>query len=872
MSGNSVTSRLAKGIQIKARTSVNVSEQSPTSNTPPVEVKVAGALSRADAFAIIKRSGLFDANYYSMTYQLVNQFDVLLEDFLDSDTEMNRRPNPYFEPSWYLDAYPDVTGSKMPPLVHYILHGDAEGRWPGPLFDTRWYRARYGIRPEQLALAHYLQSSGKLGLRCDTELDGTVERISSRVVSGWVADLAHPSHPLTVELLMHGEVVCETVADRPRQDLAGLDLGETAFGFQLVLQDRIVTHTPAVRVKSSGLILPVLQSAPASEGVVEHISWPNVFGWGWRVGQNDAPADMDLFLADRLVQTVRAAEFRDHLAAAGIGDGKHGFAFDLEGLVDAKAFRPEDVSVAFHDSGTRLTVLPSAIQVVGDALTAELIYERGFIRGWVHNNVTNLPERIEISLNGEVIWAGQARRLENVALTEGPVRRLAGFRVQLPAPANWTQNQVIEVRAGSGEHVPGSPVIVPYGDQYLGSIDNVSRNRDKVTISGWCIDTTRPSSRVPLSVFYGGKLVLEGVTHKRRPDLSATGFDAPFAGFDLVLDDKAGDVISPFEIAVRPGRSLLPLSSTVTEIARDDFGPIVRKKTTRALTQENDEVEGTIDEVSDRFIAGWARNKTNPDVMVVLDCFIDGVLYATTSARKFRADLKKFFNDHGFHQYLFELTPALAFQNPGKIEIVPRTGKNLVKQKITSLRKTIAKSKIIEAKEADYLTRFRFSHAATPETAPRIAIIVINRDGEDLLSSFLTSFQATNTYERYEIIIVDHASTDGSEALCQQWQDRLKLRWLQRRGNFSFSDSNNFGVQHTDAELVIFANNDVTFTQDLLAVVGRYMDDKSVGCLGIRLGDDSPQPRDDSQVAIQHLGVHFTGSLGKHSIEAFESR
>lgn len=45
-----------------------------------------------------------------------------------------------FNPSWYLQRYPDVAKRSHDPLDHFILHGSLEGRWPNPLFDPEWYR------------------------------------------------------------------------------------------------------------------------------------------------------------------------------------------------------------------------------------------------------------------------------------------------------------------------------------------------------------------------------------------------------------------------------------------------------------------------------------------------------------------------------------------------------------------------------------------------------------------------------------------------------------------------------------------------------------------------------------------------------------
>ena len=48
-----------------------------------------------------------------------------------------------FFPEYYLQYSPDVRDSGMSPLMHYILHGSAEGRMPNPFFDDNWYRLNY---------------------------------------------------------------------------------------------------------------------------------------------------------------------------------------------------------------------------------------------------------------------------------------------------------------------------------------------------------------------------------------------------------------------------------------------------------------------------------------------------------------------------------------------------------------------------------------------------------------------------------------------------------------------------------------------------------------------------------------------------------
>jgi SAM-dependent methyltransferase/glycosyltransferase involved in cell wall biosynthesis len=64
-----------------------------------------------------------------------------------------------FDPAWYLDRYPDVREAGLDPAQHFLVHGFAEGRDPGPDFSTASYLADNpdvrlaGINP----LLHYEQ-------------------------------------------------------------------------------------------------------------------------------------------------------------------------------------------------------------------------------------------------------------------------------------------------------------------------------------------------------------------------------------------------------------------------------------------------------------------------------------------------------------------------------------------------------------------------------------------------------------------------------------------------------------------------------------------------------------------------------------------
>jgi hypothetical protein len=111
----------------------------------------------------ILQSGLFDDAFYRASYPGVAQAGVdPLVHYLIHGVAEGRDPNPLFDTSFYLQANPDVARSGINPLLHYVLEGAAKGRDPNPLFDTSLYLEDHqdalgsGLNP----LAHYLSSPG----------------------------------------------------------------------------------------------------------------------------------------------------------------------------------------------------------------------------------------------------------------------------------------------------------------------------------------------------------------------------------------------------------------------------------------------------------------------------------------------------------------------------------------------------------------------------------------------------------------------------------------------------------------------------------------------------------------------------------------
>lgn len=55
------------------------------------------------------------------------------------------RASALFDGAWYLRSYPEVVSTGLSPALHYLRHGVAEGKDPGPEFSTRRYLGKHPL-------------------------------------------------------------------------------------------------------------------------------------------------------------------------------------------------------------------------------------------------------------------------------------------------------------------------------------------------------------------------------------------------------------------------------------------------------------------------------------------------------------------------------------------------------------------------------------------------------------------------------------------------------------------------------------------------------------------------------------------------------
>jgi glycosyltransferase involved in cell wall biosynthesis len=116
---------------------------------------------KADAEAMAQRiraSAMFDSAWYGR--RLPDEMDAALH-YVVVGERMGWRPSSSFDPSYYLDRYPDVAEAGISPLWHFETAGKREGRRPVSVADhLEFPPTSLGTKPRVILICHDASRSG----------------------------------------------------------------------------------------------------------------------------------------------------------------------------------------------------------------------------------------------------------------------------------------------------------------------------------------------------------------------------------------------------------------------------------------------------------------------------------------------------------------------------------------------------------------------------------------------------------------------------------------------------------------------------------------------------------------------------------------
>lgn len=103
-----------------------------------------------------------------------------------------------------------------------------------------------------------------------------------------------------------------------------------------------------------------------------------------------------------------------------------------------------------------------------------------------------------------------------------------------------------------------------------------------------------------------------------------------------------------------------------------------------------------------------------------------------------------------------------------------------------------------------------------------VSIIIVNWNGKDLLRKCLEHVAAHTHQVSYELIVVDNASSDGSQAMVRQDFPAVKL--IENSENVGFARANNQGIAVSQGRYVLLLNSDAFVQDTTLDVMVAFMD------------------------------------------------
>lgn len=390
-------------------------------------------------------------------------------------------------------------------------------------------------------------------------------------------------------------------------------------------------------------------------------------------------------------------------------------------------------------------------------------------------------------------------------------------------------------------------------------------------LRGWVLDQNRPGLPLRLDCEIGsqpsGTLLARWNPKPEETNISPAGamyFETTLEVFErdmaaqVTLRVSGTDVQLSFPINSRPPRPAEPVKT-------QKIAPVLQKRTCAA----GDTVIGSVDTANARAVTGWAlcqglTDTETPDLILR----VDGQPYAQTRCTGQRHDVQKLHGGDGHSGYFFEISPNLLTAGSVSVTVEPAIGQPDIQNN----------DRLIELPgvHVPAVTQARPRRMVPRASLPRgrkISIIILNRNGAGILRDMLRSAEAVGELLAYEWLVIDHLSEDASERVCDEARDRgCDIRFINRKGNFSFSESNNFGARLATGDILLFANNDLIFREPVADRILEGLRDDRIGLIGAKLFDHVDTAAWQDRLPIQHLGVFMKPTVENGWLRPYESR
>ena len=580
-----------------------------------------------------------------------------------------------------------------------------------------------------------------------------------------------------------------------------------------------------------------------------------ISGWACDMNHKDRQLQVDVFLGPHQLASTACCTFRIDLKELGYGNGFNGF----HAIMDIGDLEPGlNHKVAVRISGSNFYLQDKNASTSLDKL---LFDEQAS------------PFHVSVfSADKELVIAGikcskdhsptESIRLVTRTGTTIGTGRVIGDEFSIIPSLTGDENNIFDLYLldGSGKPLLSRPIFLENESEGEGLVTEI----EPTHIAGWAYILSTRYLPATVLAYVHDELIGYAVANKFREDVFSPFSNLGFCGFRidtnrvLTADDirylqlKIAGTGSHVEV---PGYMRIPAPDSAVGSDKN--------------TQAEPKLVGYLDQCSTQFIPGWAVNMTNPEIPANVDIFINDRHITTLTPDVYRKDVNEKYSLKGDVGFNFELPAGLSLSGEVYVDAKFHGSEevlyNCPRKIIFGLHGASLFSPPPQAPGPDPVWNPQVD-LDFPE--PSLAIIVLNRNGGNHLRKLFSSFDNFNSCKNYRIYIVDHSSRDDSEAVCEEWQTKLNISFIQRGSNYSFSASNNFIAGSVTEEILLFLNNDITFTSDILSQAVSFFQDPEAGIVGIKLLSELSDKTDDNPV--QHLGVRFDFSRPNRTFLPYE--
>jgi len=116
----------------------------------------------------------------------------------------------------------------------------------------------------------------------------------------------------------------------------------------------------------------------------------------------------------------------------------------------------------------------------------------------------------------------------------------------------------------------------------------------------------------------------------------------------------------------------------------------------------------------------------------------------------------------------------------------------------------------------------------------KISLILLNWNGKEILKKAIESV-LKQSYENYEILVLDNGSIDGSNEMVEKNYPQIKLIKLGK--NLGIIEPRNIGMKNANGELLFILDNDAELKEDAFEKTIKEFENKKLGILSCSLRD-----------------------------------